>query len=380
MPKLSLIFSDTELGAGNKTDDLVEEELLYSTIRKHHKDAKQYPTDLILNGDIFDFIKCPYKRKYPRHITEKVSEYKFKKIIKAHPKFFTVLRQFLKNDKKSRIIFITGNHDFDITFPKIQQLIKQQIGKKDEILQQRILFPGFEYRDNQVHFEHGSQLDPIFKVDPEKIIYGSPEIVENPVLLVPWGYSAIYDFFIQMKEEFPLLERMAPKKEVLKTFPKKFRRKLIIHSTWYLLKAFFYTQFKYWSDKLYRFSPYELYYFLSSLFRKQFELLIIDKAKRKVKKEDFKLFVVGHSHGDKIYEIKDSFVLNTGSWRDEYEFSKKDKIYYPKDKNYGYVLHTKNNILKMEIIKVKSNQKPVKLETIKKIVDSYKRDIEWFFK
>ena len=80
MPKLSLIFSDIELGSGNKTDDFVEDKLLKKTIKSHFKDAKKYPAEIIFNGDIFDFIKCPYKKKYPKHITEKVSLNKLKKI------------------------------------------------------------------------------------------------------------------------------------------------------------------------------------------------------------------------------------------------------------------------------------------------------------
>ena len=377
MPKLSLIFSDTELGSGTKTDDLIEEELLYSTIRKHFKDTKKYPTELVLNGDIFDFIKCPYKRKYPRHITEKISLYRLERIIKAHPGFFKVLQKFLEQDKRTKIIFIIGNHDFDIIFPKIQERIKQEISEKNK---ERIIFAGFEYTDNKIHFEHGSQLDPIFKVDPEKIIYGTPKIVNNPILLVPWGYSAIYDFFIQLKEEFPLLERLFPKKDVLSTFPKSFRKKLVTHSVFYLFKSFFYTQFKHWDDQLYRFTPYEFYYFVTSLFRKQFELLIIDKAKKKIAKKKCKVLAVGHNHGENIYKLKNSLILNTGSWRDEYNYSKKDKIYYPKDKNYGYVLHTKNKIQKLELIRVKSKQKPITLEKIENIILNYKRDINWLFK
>jgi UDP-2,3-diacylglucosamine pyrophosphatase LpxH len=381
MPKLSLIFSDTEFGGGNKTDDLVEGQLLFKTIKSHFKEAKKYPTEIVLNGDIFDFIKCPYKRKYPRHITEKISLYKLEKIINAHPKFFITLKEFLKNDKRSQIVFITGNHDFDIIFPKVQERIKQEICKKEEELKKRILFPGFEYKDKLIHYEHGSQLDPIFKVDPEKIIYGTPKDRKDPVLLVPWGYSAIYDFFIQMKEEFPLLERLVPKTQVLKTFPKKTRRKFMFFSTVYLFKSFFYTQFKYWGDKLYRFSPYELYYFVSTLFRKQFELLVIDQAKRKIKSGKYKVFVVGHSHGDRIHKTKHGkYVLNAGLWRDEYKYNVKDQTYHPKDKNYGYLLHDDKKIHKIEILKVKSQQKPIKLNVIKKIVDSYKKDISYFFK
>ena len=125
----------------------------------------------------------------------------------------------------------------------------------------------------------------------------------------------------------------------------------------------------------------ELYYFVSTLFRKQFELFVIDKAKRKIKKGKYHVFVVGHSHGDKIHKTKHGkYILNTGSWRDEYKYLAKDQTYYPKDKNYGYILHDDKKIHDIKILRVKSKQKPIKLNVIKKIIESYKRDISYFFK
>ena len=88
MQKLTLIFSDTEFGEGNATDDFVEDELLIETISKNFHYGKEYPIDFIFNGDTFDFLKAPYKGKYPRHITEKISLWKLEEIQKAHLLFF----------------------------------------------------------------------------------------------------------------------------------------------------------------------------------------------------------------------------------------------------------------------------------------------------
>jgi len=365
MPKLSLIFSDIELGSGNKTDDFVEDKLLKKTIKSHFKDAKKYPAEIIFNGDIFDFIKCPYKKKYPKHITEKVSLNKLKKIAKAHPLFFKTLKQWLECNSRTKIIFITGNHDFDIVFPKVQRKIKELIIKKDKELESRILFPGFSYKDNLLYAEHGSQLDPIFKVDPKKIIHESPKVGE-PSLLVPWGYSAIYDFFIYMKEEFPIIERLQPKKQVFKHFPEEFQKKLIKHSMKYLAVSFAYTQFKHWNDKLYRFKPGLFYHYMQGLVKKEFELFIIDQAKRKIKKGKYKIMCIGHNHGEEIHKVKNCFIINTGPWRDEYKFSKAKNQYVSRLKTYGYILHTKKKIYKIQLKKVKSKQKPISLKKIER--------------
>ena len=163
MQKLTLIFSDTEFGAGNATDDFVEDELLIDTLKKHFDQGKQYPLDFIFNGDTFDFMKAPYKGKYPRHITEKMSLWKLEEIRKAHPLFFITLAECLKTNPQSRVIFIHGNHDFDLEFSRVQKELKEFI-TKDKKEQDRILFPGFDFTDGLLHIEHGSQLDEFFKV------------------------------------------------------------------------------------------------------------------------------------------------------------------------------------------------------------------------
>ena len=69
--KLTLLFSDTEFGAGNRTDDFIEEDLFCKTLRGVFDEAKKQATDLIFIGDTFDFLKCPLKDgSFPRHFTE----------------------------------------------------------------------------------------------------------------------------------------------------------------------------------------------------------------------------------------------------------------------------------------------------------------------
>jgi len=374
MPKISLVFSDIEIGGGTKTDDFVEEKLLTDTIKKHFKEAKKNPSDLVLNGDIFDFLKCPYRGKYPKHITEKVSLIKFKKILKAHPLFFKTLKLWLNNSSKSRIIFITGNHDYDTVFPKIQEMIKKAINQKEK---ERIIFPGFEYTDNLVHFEHGSQLDPIFKVDPSKFIHYSKKHNGQNILRIPWGYGAIYDYFIYLKESFSLLERVSPKRLVLERVLPKYKFKILKYSFLFLLKSFFYTQFKNWDDTLYRFSPYQFFHFTQLLVRKQFEMLIINKAKKKIIKGPWKIISIGHNHKGSIHKLKGKIILNTGSWRDEYHL--KDETCFPQNKSYGYIQHTKNKIYKIDLIEVKSKQKPFSLKQLEKTITKEKQYIDKFF-
>ena len=74
MKKQILIFGDIEMGAGNLTDDFISDKTLSRLILEFAR--RDHPIDLVLNGDIFDFLKAPSQlcpTLYPRHITKDVS-------------------------------------------------------------------------------------------------------------------------------------------------------------------------------------------------------------------------------------------------------------------------------------------------------------------
>ena len=357
MDKLTLIFSDIEAGGGTTTDDLVEEDLLCQVIRNNFSYAKEYPTDLVLNGDIFDFMKSPYKKEYPRHITENISLWKLERIAKAHPLFFGVLKEFLKYDKKSRGDIVNGNHDFDLMFPKVKEEILNLIVGKDKKLKERIIFPGFEFTDNLVHIEHGSQLDEFFSVDPDNFVFNMEGyFVGEPFLKLPWGYNALYDYYIYLKEKIPLLERLFPKKMLLSLLPLKVRISLLWGTVWYLLKSFFYTQVKHKGDVLYRFHLRDFYKYLKHFTKREFHVVVRRRAKNKLREGNFKLMSVGHNHKPGIVKVGRKTLLNTGTWRDEYYYNWRNKKFEPVDKSYGFVIHNKKKIKEIKLIYVPSEQ------------------------
>ncbi len=369
MKKLSLIFSDIELGSGTATDDFVEDDLLCDTIKENFKHTKEHPTDLILNGDIFDFLKCPYKGEYPRHITEKISVWKINKIHEAHPKVFNIWERFLESDKRTRIIFITGNHDFDVEYPEVQKRIKELITKNKK-LRDRILFPGLEYSENLLYVEHGSQLDKFFKIDRKKLInYQKNNVIGEPYLIFPWGYNAIFDHFIHMKEKIPILERIHPKTIALSLLPLKYKWKMFAGTSWYMIKSFFFTQLIHWDDPLYRFRPDELYKYFYSFFKKEFTHVIVGPAKRKIKRSSYRAIAIGHSHQSVVKKKKGKLIINTGNWRDEYSFALDGKRFLPKQKSYGFILHDKYNI-KLKLIKVASRQPELTIKELREILKS----------
>ena len=359
MVKLSLLFSDIEAGAGTPTDDFIEEELFCNTIKKLIKDSKAQPTDLILNGDTFDFLKAPYGHIYPRHVTQKVSIAKLDAIITAHPKFFSTFANFLKASKTNRIVFIVGNHDYDIIYPKVQRKLRSILTKGLDNPKKRVVFSGFEFTDGLLHVEHGSQLDAFFRVNPKTFVHPGTKWLTEPFLLLPWGVNALYDVVIHIKERYPLMERLYPKEATLSKISWKFKKELVLEMVLYFMKSFFITQFSERHDPLRRFRFADLWLYLKPFFAMSFHLNFLTEARKKLKKNNYQVMSVGHNHTSSIYKVHGKTILNTGNWRDEYFYSSEVDAFLPKLKSYGYVLHEKNKILSCELREVGSKQNAI---------------------
>jgi UDP-2,3-diacylglucosamine pyrophosphatase LpxH len=246
-----------------------------------------------------------------------------------------------------------------LVFPKVQEELKKLI-KGD-----KILFPGFEYTDNLVHYEHGSQLDDLFYINPKKIISNPQD--KQPFLLLPWYFNAMTEHYFPLKEEYPVIERLQPRAKVLEILPLRLKKKIIFDIVFYMIKSLLYTQFKHWDDILYRFSYTEFKKYFKKLVHKEFELQFENRAKEVLLKNEYSVIVYGHNHKEDLIRIKNKSILNTGNWRDEYELNPEKASYLPKDKSYGFIMFDEEKIYDIKLIKVKTNQKE---KTIKEILSS----------
>ena len=52
-----IVIGDIEMGAGTLTDDFISDKYLVKLINSLTR--KKHPVDFVLNGDTFDFLKCP---------------------------------------------------------------------------------------------------------------------------------------------------------------------------------------------------------------------------------------------------------------------------------------------------------------------------------
>src|SRR3989344_6502787 len=206
MKKEIVILGDIEMGGGTFTDDFISDkalsELIYSLCNK------SAPVDLVLNGDTFDFLKCPYivnnVASYPRHITSDVSLAKFRLIYNAHTSVFEALKQFAQ-EKKNKIFFIVGNHDADLVHPEVQESIKVVLESSENIIF------SFYYNEHSVHIEHGHQYDYLNKVNEKHLFL---DYRGAKILNIPWVSLGLISKFMTLKEQYPMLERITPRPAV----------------------------------------------------------------------------------------------------------------------------------------------------------------------
>jgi len=193
-----IIFSDFHLGQGRRPDgswhpmeDFRSDREFALMLRHLHE---SYPLDVLLelhgNGDIFDFMAVPYLGKFRAVPTVDAALTEMKTIIERHPEFFAGLRWILEVRPDAVVIFTIGNHDQDLAWPEVQELIR------------KLLVPaGQEHRVRFVREDgvgtakilHGDGYDPLNAVPPDEEMFitdqkgGSILLIAFMVVLLTHG-------------------------------------------------------------------------------------------------------------------------------------------------------------------------------------------------
>ncbi len=346
MNKEIIILGDIEMGGGTLTDDFISDKALCGLIDSLTK--KKHPVDLILNGDTFDFLKCPYiinnVSAYPRHITSEISLAKLRLIHNAHSVVFESLKNFVAKNK-NQLYLIIGNHDADLVYPEVQSEIRKILQSSSNIF-----FP-FSYSRHGVHAEHGHQYDFLNRVDEDHLFL---RYKGQRILNIPWVALGIISRFMTIKEEYPLMERIVPKPAIFshrKTVVKIIHRQAIN----YFLKSSLYYPIRYYDDPTYTF-PKELFREFYRRFKKVHwevdDIVETFKKKRKKHLRNNSVYVLGHVHKRYLEELGDVTIIHPDTWRDEYHMDIKTRMLTPKAKRYVQVTLDERGIKGCQIVEV----------------------------
>jgi UDP-2,3-diacylglucosamine pyrophosphatase LpxH len=311
MKEKTIIISDIEMGRGDIMDDFTSDTELAGFMNKIVKDNPDASLTLVLNGDIFDFLKMAYKGAYPRHITAEISLWKLNEVMRCHPTVFTALKKFLEKGN-NKIHFVIGNHDADLVWPALQETIKKSLGNN-----KNICFD-FWYRQNGLHVEHGHLHDPFFQIRTTSPL---SRYRGKIILNTPFGANICSSYLVDLKRKFPHEEKIFPKHLIFKTNPdiKKFKKqitkKIIVRDL--LINPFL----KFYDPT--RHVPYKS--LIGHVLRYGTEVLDDQKLlprllRNMVKKHpQNNVYVIGHAHLFGKHNYKNRLIFCTDTWRDEYD-------------------------------------------------------------
>ena len=129
------------------------------------------PMEVVFNGDLFDFdapvVENGVVQFQDRPRTEAVAVEMLTRILRDHDGFVDALGAWIASGH--RVVFISGNHDAQLVFPRVRLLLTEQLliasrahglTVSDGDLSTLILFrPWYYTTSHGVHVEHGHQYD-----------------------------------------------------------------------------------------------------------------------------------------------------------------------------------------------------------------------------
>ena len=309
--KIKLVVSDLHLGCGpffeggrkNPFEEFNYDEKFVEFIEYYSRGQfEDYDVELILNGDIFNFLQVDYRSHYLTVITEDITLEKMKYIIKGHKIFFEALKKF--SHKEGNVItFIVGNHDQGMLWSKVRDYL-------DEILETTVRYKNIVYFFDGFHIEHGHMHEAANRVDPKKFFL--KKNLPEPILNLPLGSHFFIDFVLKVKEKHPHVDKIRPFSRLV--------RWGLFNETLFTLRGFF-SLFYYFISSLFNPSRRRSWS-ITSLVQGFFEsALFVDDlseaARRILADERVHTVIFGHTHVYQYRQFKDGKeYFNTGTWTD----------------------------------------------------------------
>jgi UDP-2,3-diacylglucosamine pyrophosphatase LpxH len=221
--KLKFVLSDLHLGAGhqehNYLKDFTDEKLtrfLHEIWQESERDHREI--ELIINGDLFEFLQVPAVDNYNPNETYPIEAYldsseqasikRLNLIVEGHPEIFNALSDFIHVEApQRRITIIKGNHDVNLYWSGVKARLREVLGASGARSSLLLFAEEFVSRE-KIYIEHGHQrtekmntyhdfLDPRRPSDMSQLYY-------------PAGSHFAIDFFNSVGRELWFADNIKP--------------------------------------------------------------------------------------------------------------------------------------------------------------------------
>ncbi|MDZ4661125.1 MAG: metallophosphoesterase [Pseudomonadota bacterium] len=215
MKKIKIVVSDLHLGKGRLLEggalnsleefyfaEKFSEFLSYYTSGEY----KGYQVELVLNGDIFNFLQVDFRGHFLTVLTEGVCVAILKSIVGGHPQFFKALSEFAAIEG-NQITYVVGNHDQGMFWPATRAHLDQVVGKK-------VRFRNLVYYFDGVHIEHGHMYEAANRLETKRFFL--KKNLPEPILNLPLGSHFFVEFVLKIKEVWPYVDKIRPFRNMIR--------------------------------------------------------------------------------------------------------------------------------------------------------------------
>lgn len=267
-----------------------------------------HEVELILNGDIFDLMKVEVDGAFSTEISEAVAVEKTRRVLEGHPLVTAALKDFVSKPGK-RITYIPGNHDIDVWYPAVQQLIRAYVAPGALAPRLRFVTATDTYSlPEGIQIRHGHQLETIHRFDYRRMTVPGPR--GEPILDLPWGSLWCLEVLYPAKRRRRHVDAVVP-----------FRRFLlasILVDLRFTLRFALATVSHFLRKRLRKGGIWEKLRSLPSILKEEiFAIGSYDEAALKAlrRTRGIHTLIVGHSHDPKVTLLEDGKqYVNTGTW------------------------------------------------------------------
>lgn len=308
--RIKLVVSDLHVGVGrilengqlNSLEEFYFDEkfvefLHYYTTGKY----ADHEIELVLNGDIFNFLQVDFKGHYLTVITESISMDVLKRIIHGHATFVKALKDFASKEGR-RITYVVGNHDQAMLWPATRAYL-------NEILGTTVHFKNLVYFFDGVHIEHGHMHEAANRLDPRKFFLKKD--LAEPILNLPFGSHFFVEFVLKIKQTYPHVDKIRPFDRMM--------RWAIFNETWFTIR-YFVNLVLYFLKSMFSNDPRRTFPF-SRIVQVLLESAVFpdlsESARKILQDERVHTVCFGHSH---VYQYRqwaeNMEYFNTGTWTD----------------------------------------------------------------
>jgi len=311
-----VVISDVHMGTGtrpglsNHYEDFFHDDRLAELIL-HYASGRyaEAQVELVIAGDFLDLLKVPFQGRFETEVTEEIAVDKVRRCIRGHPAVFDALATFVATPLH-RLTYVTGNHDLEVAFPRVQTLIRARLNLPKDSSSLTILPAQEFYRmPGGVVVSHGHMFEAVNRTDAQTPFTRTED--GRTIANLPFGSQFYIRVLAPIKGEQPLIDLVHPLSSFILwglVFDLRFTLRVLWRMARFILKS-----------QLRREHMRTAGFFstVQMLFE---EVALSSRMESRALKllrssEDIRALIVGHSHAAKVRRFpRDKLYVNTGTW------------------------------------------------------------------